>query len=353
MKNEWNINKINSLKMDLYKKLNKSESKLEYEKMLNSIMCYDNMIQSYYEQDIYIENDMSFTNRSTIFSQNKRTLSILKKTHSKEFLKSLYIINSELEHIFYNIEESTNFTYFDFENYKKIATEFFIDKFGFEIGVNVMEKLKKDDFIDVKSSLYMANGYYFQSAYDSNKFIQILSDNTIEDLDTLIHELGHFIDGKSINDEDRCNIYLEIVPIFCELLLPDYLVDIGFDKKDILDLKYKILSTRYNSIMDYNEFYDNMKNYKKNGIYLDENILETIDYNYAFLAALDLYSQYKKDPYSTMKKIKNLMKFKLSKNSDKFEEVLDVNIFSSRENLLEYSKDLFNKQYTNKVKKFK
>ena len=83
------------------------------------------------------------------------------------------------------------------------------------------------------------------TANDGSKYIYMLWTNTISDAVALIHEFFHYIEQeeKCIYDNEKGNILTEIVPIFFETLMCDFLISKNYPKEEVDKIKRNRLNS--------------------------------------------------------------------------------------------------------------
>lgn len=166
---------------------------------------------------------------------------------------------------------------------------------------------------------------------------------TIEDIFTLVHEYGHALNMKKnpklYNNEARTH-FEEIESIFLELILCDYLVNNGFNKDDINEVKKIIIENLINEAKDlyfkYNinrfihvEQIKNIDNHFFKLLYQNKNITkdelrkvysssyeDVTKYVISSLYALELYDKYQINKEKTIEDYKNIISLDLYTHLD-------------------------------------
>lgn len=178
---------------------------------------------------------------------------------------------------------------------------------------------------------------------NDNIKIKMTRSKTIEDIFTLVHEYGHALNMKKnpklYNNEARTH-FEEIESIFLELILCDYLVNNGFNKDDINEVKKIIIENLINEAKDlyfkYNinrfihvEQIKNIDNhffkllYQKKNITKDElrkvyrsSYEDVTKYVISSLYALELYDKYQINKEKTIEDYKNIISLDLYTHLD-------------------------------------
>ena len=178
---------------------------------------------------------------------------------------------------------------------------------------------------------------------NDNIKIKMTRSKTIEDIFTLVHEYGHALNMKKnpklYNNEARTH-FEEIESIFLELILCDYLVNNGFNKDDINEVKKIIIENLINEAKDlyfkYNinrfihvEQIKNIDNHFFKLLYQNKNITkdelrkvysssyeDVIKYVISSLFALELYDKYQINKEKTIEDYKNIISLDLYTHLD-------------------------------------
>lgn len=178
---------------------------------------------------------------------------------------------------------------------------------------------------------------------NDNIKIKMTRSKTIEDIFTLVHEYGHALNMKKnpklYNNEARTH-FEEIESIFLELILCDYLVNNGFNKDDINEVKKIIIENLINEAKDlyfkYNinrfihvEQIKNIDNHFFKLLYQNKNITkdelrkvysssyeDVTKYVISSLFALELYDKYQINKEKTIEDYKNIISLDLYTHLD-------------------------------------
>lgn len=178
---------------------------------------------------------------------------------------------------------------------------------------------------------------------NDNIKIKMTRSKTIEDIFTLVHEYGHALNMKKnpklYNNEARTH-FEEIESIFLELILCDYLVNNGFNKDDINEVKKIIIENLINEAKDlyfkYNinrfihvEQIKNIDNHFFKLLYQKKNITkeelrkvysssyeDVTKYVISSLFALELYDKYQINKEKTIEDYKNIISLDLYTHLD-------------------------------------
>ena len=178
---------------------------------------------------------------------------------------------------------------------------------------------------------------------NDNIKIKMTRSKTIEDIFTLVHEYGHALNMKKnpklYNNEARTH-FEEIESVFLELILCDYLVNNGFNKDDINEVKKIIIENLINEAKDlyfkYNinrfihvEQIKNIDNHFFKLLYQNKNITkeelrkvysssyeDIAKYVISSLFALELYDKYQINKEKTIEDYKNIISLDLYTHLD-------------------------------------
>ena len=257
------------------------------------------------------------------------------KRISKFFLRNkIYLDNIKVENSLY-YEEFLS-TFLKENNYNSYQLEFFNQRVNakllFETVYEFFKQLDDELFINF-ISLFINK--------DKNIKIKMNRSKTIEDIFTLVHEYGHALNMKKnpklYNNEARTH-FEEIESIFLELILCDYLVNNGFNKDDINEVKKIIIENLINEAKDlyfkYNIFIHveqikNIDNHFFKLLYQNKNITkdelrkvysssyeDVTKYVISSLYALELYDKYQINKEKTIEDYKNIISLDLYTHLD-------------------------------------
>lgn len=160
-----------------------------------------------------------------------------------------------------------------------------------------------------------------------NSYILINNHGSVDDLATLIHELGHAYTYRLFNNEslDRFysfnNNYLtETFSLFLEILFIDYLKKNNINKEDAIlseNMYLKYIENRFKKVLELCKMDKIDKIVSK-----DETILiNALIYSYGATTGIELCEHYKEDPKYTKENIRFFLS-SLGKYSS--EELLDI-----------------------------
>lgn len=275
------------------------------------------------------------------------------------FLRNkIYLDNIKVENSLY-YEEFLS-TFLKENNYNSYQLEFFNQRVNakllFETVYEFFKQLDDELFSNFfslfinkdKNIIFAANNPikdFVGITYLNNDNIKIkmTRSKTIEDIFTLVHEYGHALNMKKnpklYNNEARTH-FEEIESIFLELILCDYLVNNGFNKDDINEVKKIIIENLINEAKElyfkYNinrfihvEQIKNIDNhffkllYQKKNITKDElrkvyssSYEDVTKYVISSLFALELYDKYQINKEKTIEDYKNIISLDLYTHLD-------------------------------------
>ena len=297
-----NMKKINSL--EEYIKYDTSLCHLIdiYEILSSSVSLYRIPRNKNYE----LQEIGKFDYLSILLEEFKRNNEIHKE-YSKIDLKNLSIPKTKLK------KEDRIDIIRDFLNsYDSNMYELFMNMDGY-IDMDT-KKLKKTDFTCYIPIL-------------KNSYILINNHESVDDLATLIHELGHAYTYRLFNNEslDRFysfnNNYLtETFSLFLEILFIDYLKKNNINKEDAIlseNMYLKYIENRFKKVLELCKMDKIDKIVSK-----DETILiNALIYSYGATTGIELCEHYKEDPKYTKENIRFFLS-SLGKYSS--EELLDI-----------------------------
>ncbi len=160
-------------------------------------------------------------------------------------------------------------------------------------------------------------------------YIRLIKHGTIRDICSFSHEVMHGIEFKYNNILLLTNIIRaltsEVAPLFSELVLGDYLLQLGFDSRDIY--KSHRLTSQYintysksyyvvayaNKVLETNPEATSLPplpfTYQTINAATHTNMHQNIKYVVSYLIALELYAQYNEDKDKGIYNLKQLMKY--------------------------------------------
>lgn len=197
---------IDDLAMSKIKELDK----LIKEELPNLIKYRDKIIYIYDNIDVFDDLD----EKKDIYYVSKRQSINLAKKFLADVDFSYYQLFKEQKILMMNKEEINN------------KQE---ELFDLEIEDEVLDN-KIDEFCDVLREVDEI-GSHIMLVNDIHK-INILVENNIADVFSLVHEFTH-IASNSVDSRIEITIYNEVQPILSEMILKDYLIDMGADREVI------------------------------------------------------------------------------------------------------------------------
>ena len=266
---------------------------------------------------------------------------------SKFFLRNkIYLDNIKVENSLY-YEEFLG-TFLKENNYNSYQLKFFNQRVNAKLLFETVYEFFKqlDDelfsnffslFIDKdKNIIFVANNpikNFVGITYLNNNNIKIkmTRSKTIEDIFTLVHEYGHALNMKKnpklYNNEARTH-FEEIESIFLELILCDYLVNNGFNKDDINEVKDLYFKYNINRFIHVEQI-KNIDNLFFKLLYQNKNITkdelrkvysssyeDVTKYVISSLYALELYDKYQINKEKTIEDYKNIISLDLYTHLD-------------------------------------
>lgn len=211
--------------------------------------------------------------------------------------------------------------------------------------------------------------------FQNENHIILPKNNNIYDVANLAHEYGHVIQFKMNihkNIFNSLSIFSEIISIFFELLMEDYLCELKeFKQIASIDRKINYICKYDNIYCTYELFklycywgYINKKNnlnkakilferkFNKiakliliddiNNLIFEENNLESLEYALSYILAIELFMLYKKDPELGLYKLEKLINLSLNQKRDKYyQEILNLGIIPN-DNIEQYREYIIN-----------
>ncbi len=247
-------------------------------------------------------------------------------------------------------------------------THDFYQSLGGNIYHTFMKAFKeKDNHLSFQksSSKHDSRSFILPVTYLDEYFVKIYKEKCIEDLISIVHEYGHVI---AISTNYKYNIdsfWGEIIPILMGLLVLDYYHKLTNDKNVFLynmavhnqktdqscsinDL-LNIIKAEKSKFKNEYEFRKTVKDLNISDKDLDltmEDInSEAYCYLPAYMIAIELYMQYKKDPEKTLYNLQQMLNFKLVNLKEDYQKLkllgIEPNLY-----LEEFQEDLNQKELT-------